>query len=193
MLVAKRKGKVPVTTYSRHEYATAPNLLKTEDVTGPGQALCADITYVRTAAGFSYLFLVTDLYSRTILGHCLSDSLSHNGAVVALKHACRTLATTVGVIHHSDRGSQYCCHKFRKALSDRGMRSSMTDANHCAQNAIAERVNGILKDEFYIDTDFPDTAHARNAIRNAINIYNNYRPHMSLGYSIPSEVFYAAL
>lgn len=189
LLVKKRIGKVPVTTYSGHDYAVAPNLLKQVDITHPGQALCADITYVRTGDGFCYLFLITDIVSRTILGHHLSDSLGHQGAIIALNDACRNLPATVGVIHHSDRGSQYCCHNFINALAERGMLSSMTDADHCAQNAIAERVNGILKSEFFIDTNFANIQQARIAIKNAIRIYNYERPHMSLGYTTPYKVY----
>ncbi len=193
LLIKKRKRKFPITTYSNHTYAVASNVLKTIEVIEPGQAVCADITYVRTGESFAYLFLITDIYSRTILGHHLSDSLNHDGAIVALKQACRNLPHTVEVIHHSDRGIQYCCHAFKEELSKRGMISSMTDDNHCAQNAIAERINGILKGEFFIDAEFIDFGQAKAAIRNAIEIYNHKRPHMSLGYSTPYDVYFAKL
>ncbi len=191
--VKRRKRSTPITTYSEHKYAVAPNILKTIDITEPGQATCADITYVRICNTFGYLFLITDLCSRFILGHHLSDNLRHDGAIIALEDACRNLTETDGVIHHTDRGVQYCCHDFKNALDDKGMISSMTDDNHCAQNAIAERVNGILKGEFLIDTNFRSFQQARTAIKNTINIYNYERPHMSLGYSTPSEVHFAEL
>lgn len=150
--------------------------------------LVADLTYLRLKDGFAYLFLVTDKFSRKILGHYVSTNMKAEGARRALLRANRALSDTKGVIHHSDRGSQYCCHEFLDALKEAGMRSSMTDENHCAQNALAERMNGILKQEFFLDLKFPNLLSLRRAVANAIEIYNHRRLHWALGLKTPDAV-----
>lgn len=187
----KRRGTF--TTYSRHGYAVAPNRLKDATITGPGQAVVSDITYLRLARdGFAYLFLTTDVYSRHIVGWHVGRDLSHHSALQTLQHALAALPAREGVLHHSDRGSQYCCHDFLRALAAERLLPSMTDANHCYQNAIAERVNGILKQEFDLDAVFPSLAHAQHAVARAIHTYNTRRLHGSLQYRTPAEVFYQA-
>jgi putative transposase len=185
-----RKRRGTHTTYSRHGYAVAPNRLKTMTVTAPRQVVVSDITYLRVERGrFAYLFLVTDLCSRRIVGRHLSRDLSHHAALIALDHASRTLGPLTGVVHHSDRGSQYCCHEYLAALSARGMLPSMTDENPCYQNAVAERVNGILKDEFDLDAVFPSFHAAQQAVDHAITLYNTVRRHGSLELHTPDAVF----
>jgi transposase InsO family protein len=138
--LVKRKRRGTFTTYSRHGYAVAPNRLKDALITGPGQAVVSDITYLRLERDrFAYLFLVSDVYARQIVGWHLSQDLSHHSALLALQHAVRTIGAVDGVLHHSDRGSQYCCHEYLRSLATVHMLPSMTDANHCYQNAIAER------------------------------------------------------
>jgi transposase InsO family protein len=188
-LLLERRRKPPRTTYSRHPYAVAPNVLRDTPVTGPGQALVGDITYIRTAKGFSYLFLLTDVYSRLIAGYAVSDSLSHKGALCALSMAAGRLGSLSNVIHHTDRGAQYCCHEFLAALREHGAIASMTDADHCAQNALAERMNGILKDEFFLDMRFRSLTAVRRAVKEAVELYNSLRPHLSLGMKTPEQVF----
>jgi transposase InsO family protein len=192
-LLVKPRRKCPITTYSAHEYAVAPNRLREAVITGPAQAVAADITYLRLQAGFCYLFLLTDVYSRMIVGWHLSESLAHDGAVAALEMALRNNTLRPGALHHSDRGAQYCCHEFMREAKDHGIVLSMTDANHCAQNALAERVNGILKDEFYIDLRFNSLAQARRAVANAILVYNTRRPHLSLDYKKPFDVHFSQI
>lgn len=188
--LVKRKRRGTHTTYSRHGYAVAPNRLKDTPLTGPGQAVVSDITYLRLARdGFAYLFLTTDVYSRRIVGWHLSRDLSHQSALRALHHTCETLGTTEGVLHHSDRGSQYCCHEFLQALAASRLLPSMTDANHCYQNALAERVNGILKDEFDLDQAYPTFIEAHQAVARAIHTYNHRRLHGSLRLQTPADVF----
>jgi putative transposase len=188
--LVKRKRRHTQTTYSGHGYAVAPNCLRGLAVTAPRQVVVSDITYLRLAHGGSaYLFLVTDLYARRIVGWHLSRDLSHHAALVALHHAVTTLGVTQGVVHHSDRGSQYCCHAYRRALHAHQMLSSMTDADHCYQNAVAERVNGILKDEFDLDAVFASTSEAHHAVAHAITIYNTVRTHWSLNLQTPEQVF----
>ena len=190
MLIRPRK-KCPKTTYSRHGYAVQPNRFSELDLTAPGQAIVADITYIRVGERFKYLYLLTDAFSRMIVGWELSHSLSHGAAISAIKKAVKVMVNPSGALHHSDRGCQYCCHDFLKELSNYGIVSSMTDADHCAQNALAERMNGILKDEFYLDLTFSSLRQARQAIHNAVELYNWRRPHLSLKYKTPAAVHFA--
>ncbi len=149
----------------------------------------SDITYIRTVKGFCYLALITDLYSRKIVGYDISDSLELTDCLRALKSALRHARPASGLIHHSDRGVQYCSHQYVNELKKRGIKISMTEENHCYENAVAERVNGILKDEFYLDQCFSNTANAKKATKNAIEIYNYKRLHVSLGYKTPQKLF----
>lgn len=191
--LVKRKKRYCKTTYSRHGYAVAPNRLRRMDVTAPRQAVVSDITYVRVGAkGFAYLFLVTDLYSRKIVGWHLSRDLSHHAALIALDSAVRALGDVTGIVHHSDRGCQYCCHEYLQYLGSVQMIPSMTDENHCYQNAVAERVNGILKDEFDIDGVFPSLIEAQAAVGTAIKVYNTKRTHWSLELRTPEDVYQQA-
>jgi transposase InsO family protein len=163
------------------------------DVTGPRQVFVSDITYVRVgSSGFAYLFLVTDLYARKIVGWHLSRGLSHHAALMALDDAVKAVGDVTGIVHHSDRGCQYCCHEYLRYLASVKMIPSMTDDNHCYQNAVAERVNGILKDEFNIDGVFPSFVDARSAVQTAIEVYNTKRTHWSLNLRTPQDVFQMA-
>lgn len=191
--LVKRKRRSTRTTYSHHGYAVAPNQLKTMTVAAPRQVVVSDITYLRVGrSAFAYLFLVTDLYSRKIVGWHLSRDLSHYGALIALHAAIRVLGAVTGVVHHSDRGSQYCCHDYLRQLHAVHMIPSMTDGQHCYQNAVAERVNGILKDEFNLDATFITFAQAQHAVAHAVQIYNTIRRHWSLHLQTPNHVFYQA-
>ena len=188
-----RKRRGTATTYSRHRYAVAPNRLKDATITAPGQAVVSDITYLRVAPdGFAYLFLVSDVYSRRIVGWHVSRDLTHHAALQALQQALTTVRAVGGLVHHSDRGSQYCCHAYLRALAAAQVLPSMTDADHCYQNAIAERINGILKDEFDLDAVFPSAHAARWAVDRAIYTYNTIRLHGSLGLQTPTQVFHQA-
>lgn len=189
--LVKRKRRATYTTYSRHSYAVAPNRVTDLEVTAPRQVVVSDITYVRLVSGkFVYLFLVTDLYARHVVGWSLSPDLSHHGALRALHMAAATIGDVEGLVHHSDRGSQYCCHEYIHALNSYRILPSMTDANHCYQNAVAERVNGILKDEFDLDAMFTSYHQAHIAVEQAVHRYNHIRHHGSLGLrQTPAEVF----
>ena len=192
-LVTPKKSFVK-TTYSRHSYAVAPNLIKGISVTRPKQVVVCDITYLQMVRGqFAYLFLVTDMFSRRIVGFHVSRDLSHYSALAALDVAVRTLGDVEGIIHHSDRGSQYCCHEYLRYLQGLKMRPSMTDEAHCYQNAIAERVNGILKDEFNLDRIFYGITEVLREVPSAIETYNTKRTHWSLGLKTPLEFHNQAL
>lgn len=187
--LVKPKKSYKKTTYSRHNYAVAPNRLRSLTVTEPEQVLVSDITYLRMARRrYAYLFLVSDMYSRQIMGYHVSQDLSHYSALLALDNAVQKMGTAAGVIHHSDRGCQYCCHEYLKYLNEHQMLSSMTDESHCYQNAIAERINGILKDEFNLDAVFNTFADVQRAVAKAILVYNTKRTHWSLKLRTPQEV-----
>lgn len=192
-LLVKRRRKYVKTTDSWHHFHKYKNKLKDKLLTGSNQAYASDITYLRTRNGFVYLFLQTDVYSRMITGWDLSDSLSIEGAVKALKMTLKQCGgKTKGVIHHSDRGIQYCCKEYVKLLQDHKMEISMTQENHCYENAMAERVNGILKQEYLLDETFADKASAVKSVKEAVDSYNNHRPHWSLNLLTPRQVHMVA-
>ena len=180
------------TTNSYHRFHTYKNKLKDKWLSGPNQAWVSDITYIRQRDGFSYLFLITDAYSRKIVGWELSESLGIEGAVKALKMAFNQSGGQKGVIHHSDRGIQYCCKEYVDLMKKVEMEISMTEENHCYENAIAERVNGILKDEFLLGETWNSFESALKATREAIRTYNGLRPHLSLQLSTPDQIHLAA-
>jgi transposase InsO family protein len=191
-LLVKRRKKYARTTDSWHFYHKYKNRFKGKQITGSHQAYVSDITYLRTRQGFVYLFLQTDAYSRVVTGWHLSNSLSIEGAIAALKMTLKQCPNPMNVIHHSDRGIQYCCKKYIKLLKKHKMVISMTEENHCYENAMAERVNGILKQEFLLDEQFNDRESALKATREAIHTYNTHRPHWSLDLSTPMEIHLAA-
>jgi transposase InsO family protein len=191
-LLIRRKRKYVYTTDSYHHFRVYKNLLRYRLLTGANQAWVSDITYIRMAEDFFYLFLITDKFSRKIVGWHLSDSLRVSGAVEALKMAIRQCSDTTGVIHHSDRGIQYCCKDYVALLKKAGIQISMTEENHCYENATAERVNGILKQEYGLDDTFINGEIAAKAVREAVWLYNTERPHWSLKMATPEQIHRAA-
>jgi len=177
------------TTNSYHRFYKYSNIIKDLEVNRPNQVWVSDITYIRTVKGFCYLALITDMYSRKIVGYDLSDSLELNGCVRALNKAIYQAKNIKGLIHHSDRGIQYCSNVYTQILKRKKIDISMTEENHCYENALAERVNGILKDEFYLDQTFMNVAHAKRAAKNAIKLYNEIRLHLSLDFKTPNMVY----
>ncbi|QNK79074.1 IS3 family transposase [Winogradskyella sp. PAMC22761] len=188
-MLTLRKKTSARTTNSYHRFYKYSNIIKDLEVTKPNQVWVSDITYIRTVKGFCYLALITDMYSRRIVGYDLSDSLELNGCVRALKKAIYQAKDIKQLIHHSDRGIQYCSNVYTQILKRKKIDISMTEENHCYENAMAERVNGILKDEFYLDQTFDNVTHASRAAKNAINLYNEIRLHLSLDYKTPNMVY----
>jgi putative transposase len=180
------------TTDSRHCFRVYGNLLKEVRLSGPGQALVSDITYLYTEEGFMYVSLVMDAYSRAIVGYDCSDRLESEGALRALMMALRGLPRGSGAIHHSDRGCQYCSCAYVGKLNQWGLRISMTEENHCYENGQAERLNGILKQEYGLGRRFLRKSDAKACVSEAVWLYNYRRPHQSLGYRCPMEVHQAA-
>lgn len=176
------------TTYSYHSLPVFKNELKEMKLTAPNQAWASDITYLRTSNGFLYLSLITDMYSRKIVGYNAGNSLETQGCLNALDMALKRLPQGKKLIHHSDRGCQYCSHLYVSKLKENGLSVSMTEENHCYENALAERVNGILKQEYYLSSSFTTKKDAIKAVEQAIFLYNNHRPHRSLNYQFPEQV-----
>jgi transposase InsO family protein len=190
-MLIKPKKKYTKTTNSYHHFRIYKNLIKGKLLKSPNEVFVSDITYIRLSDGFSYLFLITDLYSRKIVGYDLSVSLGVEGALRALKMALRVVDDTEGIIHHSDRGIQYCCNEYTGLLRKRCMKISMGDVGNPYDNAVAERVNGILKIEFLLDCTFETYGHAKKAVKEAINTYNTLRPHSSIGFLTPNAKYAA--
>lgn len=188
-MLTLRKKYSARTTNSYHRFYKYNNIIKDIEITRPNQVWVSDITYIRTVKGFCYLALITDMYSRKIVGYDLSDSLELTGCVRALNKALYQAKNSKGLIHHSDRGIQYCSNVYTQILKRNKIGISMTEENHCYENAMAERVNGILKDEFYLDQTFTNMAHAQRATKNAIKLYNGTRLHLSLNFKTPNMVY----
>jgi transposase InsO family protein len=163
------------------------NLVAGRELSGPNQAWAADITYIQTDGGFLYLSLITDMWSRKIVGFNVGDSLATEGALSALAMAMVSLRCDEKPVHHSDRGCQYASHLYVGKLQEAGLHISMTETLHCYENALAERVNGILKQEYHIGCCFRNKNQAKTAVKQAVYLYNTRRPHMSLGYETPEK------
>lgn len=184
----QRKRKATRTTFPGG--LRSENVLAASTITTSNQAFVADLTYIETESGFLYLALVTDLYSRKIVGWDLSNSLSLEGALRALQMAVHHAGGKVpGLIHHSDHGSQYTSRPYLAFMKEAGIRPSMGEVGNAYDNAVAERVNGILKLEYLLDHRFPDQHAAMRATRQAIHFYNTERPHSSLGWRMPVQVY----
>jgi transposase InsO family protein len=189
LLVRKRKRRKPITTFSDHWMRKYPNLIEGFYPTAPNQLWVSDITYIVLVNCFAYLSLITDAYSRKIVGFCLSIDLSAEGCVKALNMALNNNPVLGKLIHHSDRGSQYCCSDYVKILNDSYIKISMTQNGDPKENAIAERVNGVLKDEL-LDKVYLDYKQAIVSVSIAISTYNHQRPHGSIDYLTPYEAHF---
>lgn len=189
LLIRKRKRKV-ITTYSRHWLKKYPNLIKDLVIDCPNKVWVSDITYIETDQDFMYLFLITDAYSRKILGYYLSEDLKTTGAIKALEMAfANSLYPLNSLIHHSDRGIQYCSGDYVKLLQKHDVQISMTAKGDPLENAIAERVNGILKDEWIHHIHYGTKDEARKHLDEIIPIYNNIRPHSSCDMLTPEKSY----
>ena len=179
LLVTKRKRRGCVTTLSKHRFKKYPNIVRDFIPVNPNQLWVSDITYLHLDEGFAYLSLITDAYSRKIVGFYLSKDLSARGPLAALKMALFSNPLRDGLIHHSDRGVQYCCDEYVKLLEHYEVKISMTEKGDPLENALAERVNGILKQEL-LEEVFPDFETAQREVAIACSTYNHLRPHGSI-------------
>jgi transposase InsO family protein len=188
-LSIKPKRSYKTTTNSHHRFHKHKNLVDNMPLTRPEQLWVSDITYVGSRNKHNYLALVTDAYSKKVVGHDLSSSLGVDGTVRALKMAVKQrMYKDEQLIHHSDRGIQYCSDEYQKLLGKKQIKCSMTEKYDPYANAVAERVNGILKDEFQLEEYDVDTETMRELVKDSVNIYNTKRPHYSCFMLTPEQM-----
>lgn len=189
-LLIRRRKRLVKTTDSHHWLKKYPNLIKDVVITSPEQLWVSDITYIRTLEGFSYLSLITDAYSRKIVGYALYPTLEAVGCLEALEMAIngRKNLSPFILIHHSDRGIQYCSTDYINILTKANIAISMTQSGSPYENALAERVNGIIKNEFFPRKVYQNHKEAQKAISKIILTYNEKRPHSSLDFLTPQLV-----
>lgn len=188
-MLIKPKKKYHITTNSHHRFKKHQNLITTLDYDKPEQVWVSDITYIGSRKQSSYLALITDAYSKKIVGYDVSDSLQVCGTLRALDMAIKKRAyKETPLIHHSDRGLQYCSNEYQRILDKNNIKTSMTQKYDPYENAIAERINGILKQEFDIDKYDIELIMKRKLVKNAIKTYNNFRPHLSNHMLTPNQM-----
>lgn len=194
-LLVRKQRAYHKTTHSHHRFRRHPNLLKEGPnqvvPTGPEPVWVADITYLPTAGRCAYLSLVTDAYSRKIVGYHVHESLHAESVSRALKMALKTRQTKQQLVHHSDRGIQYCSSEYQRIHKRHGLTCSMTDGYDCCQNALAERVNGILKGQSLLSRP-ADLQQAERIVAQSVHICNHERPHQALKYKAPDAVHRAS-
>ena len=188
-LTIKPKRSYRTTTNSHHRFHKHRNLVENMPLVRPEQLWVSDITYVGIRNKHNYLALVTDAYSKKVVGHDLSNSLGVDGTLRALKMAVKQrLYKEEPLIHHSDRGIQYCSDDYQKLLVKKQIKCSMTEKYDPYANAVAERVNGILKDEFQLEEYDVDTETMEKLVKDSVNIYNTKRPHYSCYMLTPEQM-----
>jgi len=189
LLVRRRKRRRINTTDSNHPFHKYPNLIRELQVERPNHLWVSDITYISLTKEFCYLSLVTDAYSRKIIGYCLHPTLKKEGPLQAMEMALQTIPGKLQdpLVHHSDRGLQYCCFDYTTLLENKSIAISMTEKGDPYENAIAERINGILKEEFALHNDFDNYEKAKQAVESAVQVYNTLRPHASCNYLTPEQ------
>ena len=188
-LLITPKRSYHITTNSHHRFRKHKNLVLDYQITKPNQVWVADITYIGNRKNPSYLSLITDAYSKKIVGHYVAENLTTEGSLLALKKAINTTELKeLSLIHHSDRGLQYCSDEYQKNLEKNNIKCSMTQNSDPYENAVAERINGILKQEFNIDKFDVETKIKRKIVEESIEIYNELRPHFSNHYLTPNQM-----
>ena len=188
-LLIKQRKRYHVTTNSNHWMKKYPNLIKDIEPLGAKEVWVSDITYWKTKGGHYYISFITDAYSRKIVGYQVADTMEAVESVSALKMAIKTLKPGAdGLIHHSDRGSQYCSSAYVKTLKKSNIAISMTQNGDPLENAIAERVNGIIKGEYLFDYEITSLSKAKEILKSVVRLYNEDRPHSSIGNAAPSQM-----
>jgi len=186
LLLPKRK-KYFKTTNSKHWMRKYPNLIQHIEIKMPEQVWVADITYLQASNKHYYLHLITDAYSKKIMGYNLTDNLAASSTTTALKKALSKRIYDHSLIHHSDRGLQYCSSEYTDLLKKNNILISMTESYDPYENAVAERINGILKDEFLLDSNFKNFETLESNVYQAIALYNQIRPHFSIELLTPNK------
>jgi transposase InsO family protein len=188
-MLIKPKRSYHITTNSHHRFRKHKNLIKHQLTTRPEQVWVADITYVGNRQNPMYLSLITDAYSRKIVGYHIDNTLEVNASLKALKQAVKNRCyPDYKLIHHSDRGLQYCSKPYQEVLRKHKIQCSMTESYDPYQNAIAERINGILKQEFLINSQETDITTMKRIVKQSIDIYNAKRPHLSCNMLTPEQM-----
>lgn len=188
-LLIKAKKRYVQTTNSKHWMRKYPNISKDIVLSKPEQLWVSDITYLKTDEGNCYLALITDAYSRKIVGYNVDSSMSAEQVVKALEMAIKGRIYKLNkLIHHSDRGLQYCSKEYVETAGNNNIKMSMTETSSPYDNALAERMNRTLKEEFYLYSTLKTKTQAKAIVKEAIEIYNNYRPHLALNYYTPMEI-----
>lgn len=189
LLVKKRRRRY-VTTWSKHWLKKWPNLIREMEVIRVNQLWVSDITYWKVAGNYLYISLITDAYSHKVVGYHLAETLESIETIKALKMALEQLPQplTQPLIHHSDRGVQYCCESYVKLLQDKDIQISMTENGDPLENAVAERMNGILKEEYLNHYKSDNKEQAKEHLDHAVKLYNEHRPHFSIGLLTPELV-----
>ncbi len=188
MLVKKTK-RYHITTDSKHLFYKSPNLIKDMEISHSEQVFVSDITYIKTDDGHAYLALVTDAYSKKLMGWALDDNMRATLVVQALDMAIKNLKFKhMSIIHHSDRGIQYCCPEFTEFADKNNFVLSTTQQYDPYENAVAERINGILKYEFGLKKTIKNVIIARQIMKQAVQVYNGQRLHWSLGLETPDHI-----
>lgn len=188
-LLIRRKRRTMITTFSRHRFRKYPNLIKELVMDRPNQVWVSDITYWFTHYGCLYISLITDAYSKRIMGYAVAPTLQAVHCKTALQMALEHLKEGNGkaLIHHSDRGIQYCSAEYVSLLESNQIRISMTENGDPLENAIAERINGIIKNEYLAHQPVISLAQAQEALQQAVFLYNFRRPHLSCDMLVPNE------
>lgn len=188
-LLVRKTKRFHITTDSKHFFYKSPNLLKDTEIKHSEQALVCDITYIKTDQRHAYLALATDPYSKKIMGYAIEDNMRVEMVKNALKMADKNrMFKTEKIIHHSDRGIQYCCPDYSSFAENLGFTLSTTQQYDPYENAVAEWVNGILKYEYGLKHSFVNLKEAQKAVKQAVEIYNTKRIHWSLDFKTPEEV-----
>lgn len=187
LLIRKRRRKI-TTTQSNHWLKKYPNLIQGCVPIAPNQLWVSDITYWKTSGSLFYISLITDVYSHKIVGYNLAETMEAVESLQALQMALSENKNVQNLIHHSDRGSQYCSFRYVSLLQDYNIRISMTENGDPLENAVAERVNGILKEEYLDCYGVENVLEAKVLLEQVVKLYNQERPHMSIGNLVPEKV-----
>lgn len=189
-LLIKPKRRYIQTTMSKHWMKKWPNLVKNTVVQEPDQVWVSDITYIKTEEGNCYLNMVTDAFSRKVVGYAVDESMNTESMINALKMALKTkLNTSTKTIHHSDRGVQYCSSEYGELTKENNIVLSMTEQSDPYENALAERMNRSIKEEFGLDRKLKSRQQVYNLVEESIHLYNKIRPHLALKMKTPEEVY----
>jgi len=188
-MLIKPKRSYHITTNSHHRFRKHKNLIENLEIIRPEQVWVADITYVGNRNNPMYLALITDAYSKKIKGYDVSNSLETRGSLNALKMAFKNrMYSSDRLIHHSDRGFQYCSNEYQRLINKETIQCSMTESYDPYQNAVAERINGILKQEFLFNTKNIDIKTMQKLVKQSVAIYNKFRPHLSCNMLTPNQM-----